>query len=269
LRSGNWSSSHSLQQNDVDDHFSVFAFILLVDKSATWPPRIPSDGIAIPDMVQPGRNLMWFMDLALVQPGQPGSLFLDFLLLREAIDYQFEFLDHRSLAQQWDASADSKCRHLYALFLFCLHRLLAEMHRWFSSVPLVFHVTPAGSPLNNVMALSPLIANRRGGQGSIWKQRADWLQIVDGLFRDSINSLQSLRNPPPSWIMRSSSRSGVSRTQPPAATSARGGRQLVGVASEGLIKVSLCHLLVLVTRVIVLCPPLKRLPQHKPPLMME
>jgi hypothetical protein len=109
LRSGNWSSSHSLQQNDVDDHFSVFAFILLVDKSATWPPRIPSDGIAIPDMVQPGRNLMWFMDLALVQPGQPGSLFLDFLLLGEAIDYQFKFLDHRSLAQQWDASADSKC----------------------------------------------------------------------------------------------------------------------------------------------------------------
>jgi hypothetical protein len=54
LRSGNWSTSHSLQQNDVDDQFSVFAFILSVDKSATWPPRIPSNGIAIADMVQLG-----------------------------------------------------------------------------------------------------------------------------------------------------------------------------------------------------------------------
>jgi hypothetical protein len=64
LRLGNWSSSHSMQQNDVDDQFLVFAFLLLVDKSATWPPpHIPSDGIAIADMVQLGRNLMWFMDL--------------------------------------------------------------------------------------------------------------------------------------------------------------------------------------------------------------
>jgi hypothetical protein len=132
LRSGNWSSSHSLQQNDVDDQFSVFAFILSVDRSATWPPRIPSDGIAIADMVQLGRNLMWFMDLALAQPGQPGSLFLDFSLLGEAIDHQFELLDHRGLAQQWDATADSKCRHSYA-FLACLHWLLVAMHRWLSS----------------------------------------------------------------------------------------------------------------------------------------
>jgi hypothetical protein len=223
LRSGNWSSSHSMQQNDVDDQFSVFAFILSVDKSATWPPRIPLDGIAIADMVQLGRNLMWFMDLALAQPGQPGSLFLDFSLLGEAIDHQFELLDHRGLAQQWDATTDSRCRHSYA-FLSCLHRLFAEMHRWFSSVPLVFHVSPAGSPLNHVMALSPLIANRRGGQGSIWKQRADWLRIVDGLFRDSFDSSQTLRNQPPSWIMRSPPRPGGSSIQPHAAPAARGGR---------------------------------------------
>jgi hypothetical protein len=164
-------------------------------------------------MVQLSRNLMWFMDLALVQPGQPGSLFLDFLLLGEAIDHQFELLDHRGLAQQWDATVDSRCRHSYA-FLSCLHWLLAEMHRWFSLVPLVFHVSPTGSPLNHVMALSPLIANRRGGKGSIWKQRANWLQIVDSLFRNSFDSSQTLRNLPPSWIMRSSPRPGVSSIQP-------------------------------------------------------
>jgi hypothetical protein len=158
LRSGNWSSSHQLQPHDVDDHFSVFSFILSVDARATWPPRLPSDGIAIADMIQLGRNLTWFMDLALAQPGQPGSLFLDFSLLGEAVNHQFELLDHRGLAQQWDASPDSRCRHSYA-FLFCLHRLMAEMHRWFSSIPLVFHVSPAGSPLNHVMALSLLIAN--------------------------------------------------------------------------------------------------------------
>jgi hypothetical protein len=74
------------------------------------------------------------------------------------------------------------------------------------------------------MALSPLIANQRGGKGSIWKQRADWLRIVDGLFRNSFDSSQTLRNPPPSWIMRSSPRPGVSSTQPHAAPAARGGR---------------------------------------------
>jgi hypothetical protein len=200
----------------------VFAFILSVDKSATWPPRIPSDGIASADMVQLGRNLMWFMDLALAQPGQPGSFFLNFSLLGEAINPQFELLDHRGLVQQWDVTADSKCRHSYA-FLSCLHWLLVEMHRWFSSVPLVFHVSPAGSPLNHVMVLSPLIANRRGGQGSIWKQRANWLQIVDGLFRDSFNSSQTLHNPPPSWITRSSPRPGANGIQPHAAPAAHGG----------------------------------------------
>jgi len=154
---------------------------------------------------------------------QSGSLFLDFSLLGEAINHQFELLDHQGLAQQWNASANSKCRHSYA-FLFCLHRLMAEMHRWFSSVPLVFHVSPAGSPLSHVMALSPLIANRRGGQGSIWKQRADWLQIVDGLFRDSFDSSQTLRNSPPSWMLRSSQRAGGGGFHLPAAPPIRGGR---------------------------------------------
>jgi hypothetical protein len=159
----------------------------------------------------------------MAQPGQPGSLFLDFSLMGEAVNHQFELLDHRGLAQQWDASPDSKSRHSYA-FLFCLHRLMAEMHRWVSSVPLVYHVSPAGSPLTHVMALSPLIANRRGGQGSIWKQRTDWLQIVDGLFRDSFDSSQTLRNPPPAWILRPSSRAGGGSIPTPVAPPGRGGR---------------------------------------------
>jgi hypothetical protein len=100
LRSGNWSSSHQLLPHDVDDHFLVFSFILSVDARATWPPRLPSDGIAIADMIQLGRNLMWFMDRALAQPGQSGSLFLDFSLLGEAVNHQFKLLDHRGLAQQ-------------------------------------------------------------------------------------------------------------------------------------------------------------------------
>jgi hypothetical protein len=77
---------------------------LSVDKSATWPPRLPSQGLAIADMVQLGRNLMWFLDLALAQPGQPGSLLLEFSLLGEALSHQFELLDYRGLTQQWDES---------------------------------------------------------------------------------------------------------------------------------------------------------------------
>jgi hypothetical protein len=73
------------------------------------------------------------------------------------------------------------------------------------------------------MALSPLIANQRDGQGSIWKQRTDWLQIVDGFFRNSFHSSQTLHNPPPSWIMRSSLHPGVNGIQPHAALAARGG----------------------------------------------
>ena len=41
---------------------------------------------------------MWFFDLALAQPGVPGSLLLEFSLLGEAISHQFELLDHRDLA---------------------------------------------------------------------------------------------------------------------------------------------------------------------------
>jgi hypothetical protein len=78
-----------------------------------------------------------------------------------------------------------------------------------------FHVSPAGSPHSHVMALSPLFANRRGDQGSMWHQRADWLRIVDGLFRDSYDSLQTLRNSPPPWIVRPTLRLGDIGHLPP------------------------------------------------------
>ena len=205
FRAGNWSTGHPLQQGDFDHHFSVFAFILSVEKTGTWPPRIPADGITIADMAQLGRNLMWFLDLALAQPGVPGSLLLEFSLVGEALSHQFELLEHRPLGEQWDATSDSKRRHTYT-FLLCTHRLFVELHRWFCSFPLVFHVSPMDHPQSQVMALSPLIANRRGSQGNLWNQRTDWLKIIDGVFRDNFDSSQALRNSPPAWILRSSSR---------------------------------------------------------------
>ena len=64
------------------------------------------------------------------------------------------------LTQPWDASL-VRIAGLYP-------STLGEMHRWFSSVPLGFHVSPpAGSPHSHVMALSPLITNRRGDRSSV------------------------------------------------------------------------------------------------------
>jgi hypothetical protein len=63
------------------------------------------------DMVQLGKNVLWFLDLALAQPGQAGSLFLDFSLLGAALVHQFELLDRRDLKSQWNASATSRQRH--------------------------------------------------------------------------------------------------------------------------------------------------------------
>jgi hypothetical protein len=63
---GKWGFNHPLQAADVDSSFSIFAFILSMDKDATWPPRIPADGLPIEDMViQLGKNILWFLDLAM------------------------------------------------------------------------------------------------------------------------------------------------------------------------------------------------------------
>jgi hypothetical protein len=184
----------------VNNSFSIFAFILLVDKTASWPPRIPSDGLTIDDMIQLGKNVLWFMDLVLAQPGQTGSLFVNFSLLGAALVHQFELLDQRDLRAQWDASASSWKRHSYA-FLISTHRLLAEMHRWLTSENLVFHVTPDGSPVSHVMALSPLIANRRGLLGSIWTQRDQWMRMVTSTFHKHFDHCQPLWDDPPVWII--------------------------------------------------------------------
>lgn len=209
FRLGQWGFNHPLQASDVDKCFSVFDFILSVDSNATWPPRIPADGIPIDDMVQLGKNLMWFLDLALAQPGQSGSLLLNFSILGAALVHQFELLDQRDLKAQWNASATSRKRHAY-VFLMSTHRLLTEMHRWLTSEDLVFHVSPADSPLSHVMALSPMIANRRGPRGSIWTQRDRWLQMVTSTFHDHFDHCQPLREDPPAWIIRSAPRVVVS-----------------------------------------------------------
>jgi hypothetical protein len=113
------------------------------------------------------------------------------------------------------------------------------------------------------MALSPLIANRRGGQGSIWKQRTDWLPIVDGLFWDSFDSSQTLRNLPRLEF--------CARLHAPVVEAFKFPLHhlLVGVARDDKIKVSSCPLLVLVNLVIVLqrLPPLLQL-RHPHLLMM-
>jgi hypothetical protein len=123
-------------------------------------------------MAQLGRNLLWFFDLALAQPGQSGSLLLDFSLFGDAMAHLFDFLDHQGLADQWEATPDSRCRHTYA-FLFWIHRLLAEMQWWFTSVPLVFHATLSHQPQSLVMVMSPTIANRHGTRGNLWNQCSD------------------------------------------------------------------------------------------------
>jgi hypothetical protein len=103
-----------------------------VDKNATWPPRIPTDGHPIEDMVQLGKNVLWFLDLALAQPGQAGSLFLNFSMLGATFVHQFELLDQRDLKLQWNSSATSRQQHAY-VFLITTHRLLTEIHRWLTS----------------------------------------------------------------------------------------------------------------------------------------
>jgi hypothetical protein len=206
FRSGKWGFNHPLQAADVDSSFSIFAFILSVDKNATWPPRIPADGLPIEDMIQLGKNILWFLDLAMAQPGQAGSLFLNFSMLGAALTHQFELLDQRDLKLQWNASATSRQRHAY-VFLITTHRLLTEMHRWLTSEDLVFHVTPADSPVAHVMALSPLIANRRGPIGNIWAQRDRWMAMVTSTFHENFDHCQPLREDPPSWIIRSVFRS--------------------------------------------------------------
>jgi hypothetical protein len=59
------------------------------------------------------------------------------------------------------------------------------------------------NPQSHVMALLPLIANHCGSKGNLWRQRGEWLQIVDGLFHDNFDSSRELRNSPPAWILRS------------------------------------------------------------------
>jgi hypothetical protein len=205
FRLGKWGFNHPIQAADVDNSFSIFAFILSVDTTASWPPRIPSDGLPLDDVIQLAKNVMWFLDLALAQPGQSGSLFLNFSLLGAALVHQFELLDQRDLRVQWDASATSRRRHSY-VFLISVHRLLAEMHRWLTSENLVFHVTPVESPVAHVMALSPLIANRRGPLGSIWTQRDQWMKMVTSTFHENFDHCQPLRDDPPAWIIRSTTR---------------------------------------------------------------
>jgi hypothetical protein len=128
FRTGNWGFNHPIQQADVDSHFTIFSFILSVVKSAQWPPRLPPDGLSIGAMMQLSRNVLWFFDLVLAQPGQSGSLFLDFSLLGQALLHQFEYLDQRELGDQWDASPASRHSHSF-YFLLATHRLLCEMHR--------------------------------------------------------------------------------------------------------------------------------------------
>jgi hypothetical protein len=230
FRQGNWGFNFPLQQSDVDTQFSVFSFILSVDPLATWPPRIPSNGLSVGSMVQLGRNLLWFLDLALAQPGQPGSLLLEFSLLGDALSRQFEFLDQLDLVDQWDATHVSRQRHAYA-FLAATHRLLAEMQRWFTSDPLVYHVHPEGASSSSVMALSPLIANRRGQSGNIWHQREEWLKMVTDTFHEHFASSQRLRDDPPSWIMQSTPRPAgtVSASKPtPTSRTPGGGREPQG-----------------------------------------
>jgi hypothetical protein len=90
---GKWGFNHPIQAADVDNSFSIFAFILSVDKTASWPPpRIPSDSLTIDDMIQLGKNVLWFMDLALAQPGQTGSLFINFSLVGAALVLQLSCL---------------------------------------------------------------------------------------------------------------------------------------------------------------------------------
>jgi hypothetical protein len=202
LRQGNFGFHHPIQQSDVDNNFSIFAFILSIDKTAVWPPRLPQNGFSIEEMLQLGRNVLWFFDLAMTQPGQSGSLFLTFSLLGEALLHQFELLDHRDLRDQWNASSASRRNHSF-FFLLWTHRLLAEMQRWYTSEPLVFYVTPAESPLSHVMALSPRIANRRGSQGNIWSQRRDWMKSVSSTFQENFAHCQTLRSDPPQWIFAS------------------------------------------------------------------
>jgi hypothetical protein len=197
---GKWGFNHPLQAADVNSSFLISAFILSMDKHATWTPRIPAGGLPIEDMVQLGKNVLWFLDLALVHPGQAGSLFLNFSMLGAALVHQFELLDQRDLKSQWNSSATSRQRHAY-VFLIATHRLLTKMHRWLTSKDLVFHVTPADSPVAHVMALSPLIANRRGPIGNIWIQRDRWMAIVTSTFQDNFDHCQPLCEDPPSWII--------------------------------------------------------------------
>ena len=45
------------------------------------------------------------------------------------------------------------------MFLVATHHVLAEMQWWFTSNPLLYHISPEGAPTSLAMALSPLIAN--------------------------------------------------------------------------------------------------------------
>jgi hypothetical protein len=81
------------------------------------------------------------------------------------------------------------------------------------------------------MALSPLIANRRGQSGNLWHQREEWLTMVTDTFHERFDSSQRLRDSPPSWIMQATLRpAGLisSSKLPPTARTPGSGRELQG-----------------------------------------
>lgn len=104
---GNWGLNHPIQQSDVDQHFSIFAFMLSIDRDTTWLPCISPDGSWIEEM-------------------QLCSLFLTFSLLGEALLNQFEWLNQRGLLAQWNAEAAFRRCHAYFFFL-STHCLLAKL----------------------------------------------------------------------------------------------------------------------------------------------
>ena len=194
-----WPQTHKICASNCQGHSFVF-YHCIENLTAAITRHLHLVALAAMEQELGQENLLcWFLDLvALAQPGQSsGSLLLDFSLFGEAMAHLFNLLDHQGLIDQWDASPNSRHCHTYA-FLFWIHQLLAEMHHWFTSIPLVFHAMPTNQPQSSMMVLSLMIVNHRSMHGNLWNQHSDWFKIVGSIFWDQFDSSETLHSTLPS-----------------------------------------------------------------------
>jgi hypothetical protein len=195
LRDGRWGSYHPANEADISHNFSVFAFILSVVPRSSWPPKLPADGLVSSEqMSQLGKNLMWFLNLAMTQVdiGNQASLFLEYSLLGQALQY----------GPSGTRLAPPGCRTPSRSLVIRTSFSPLLVQQWFMSEQLVYYASPPSSAVAHVTLLSPEIRNRQGTRSNLWDKWSEWKADMLSMYKDNFSQHSYwLSETPPTWMV--------------------------------------------------------------------